>query len=160
MTKHPRPSDQRPGTWNNFCKFLTLTLLITLGVLSHTFAQSPPPSLKFFLEDVPLDPGAAVAVTQLPLLMLKVVPDSTFAAEHPHDVKYTMHYTLYVRRGSDLGPPQAGSTEALYGKVSSTAKKGDFIAIEMDRIIRTDSVGKTEKILLDKNLKYLSIGVK
>lgn len=141
-------------------KVWTLTAMLVTGLSGYTAAQAPAPTLRFFIEDEIVDLGGSVAVTQLPLLQLKVVPDSTFAAEHPYDVKYAVVWSAFVKRGTNLGPPQKGNTTTLYGPVTSTANKGDVIQVEVDRIIRTDSAGRTEKVVLDKGLKYLTIQVK
>ena len=148
--------NMRPATRN-----LTLVVFLVLGLTTHAIGQTaPPPTLRFFIEDEIIDLGGSVTTTQLPLLQLKVVPDSIFAAEHPYDVKYAVVWTAFVKRGMNLGVPQKGNTSALYGPVTSTANKGDVIQVEVDRIIRTDSAGRTEKVVLDKGLKYLTIPVK
>ena len=135
---------------------ISFALILSTSIIAQV---APPPTTVFYVGNKPVDMKAGVALGDLPRLMLKVVPDSAFAAAHPNDIKYTAYWSLYVRRGNMLRPPQTGSTESLQGGILGTAKKGDAISIEIDRIIRTDANGKREKVELGPPLKYLSIYV-
>lgn len=136
-----------------------LLTICLLAMFVHAGAQNSGHSVKFYLGETVLDASKGIAAADLAELKIKFVPDSEFAATHPND-KFTLRgWRLYLRRGTDLGSPIEGSGETL-PLVSFVGNKGDVISIEIQNIVHTDANGKTEKLVLTAEMKYLSIAIK
>lgn len=124
--------------------------------LTKGVAQSASsPSVKFCLGENVLDATKGVAAADLPQLKIKVVPDSQFA----NDKFVLRSWSMFLRRGQELGSPIEGSGEAL-NLVNSIVSSGDVIVVEVHTVLHTDANGKSEKVTLTTENKYLTIPIK
>ncbi|HEX8061151.1 MAG TPA: hypothetical protein VF473_09465, partial [Cyclobacteriaceae bacterium] len=130
-------------------------VICLLGTFLQARAQNAAPTIKFYIGDTALDEKNGVAAKDLPQLKIKVTPDEA----HPNDVYNVSHWTLYIRHNATLGPAREGIGEPLH-LTSTAGAVGDVIVVEFRTVTRTDADGKKEKVLMNEEMKYLSIAIK
>jgi len=104
-----------------------------------------------------LEAGEAVAKAETSKLNFKILTEGVVS----DDVTYQILWRMYLRKGSDLGPPiQGNGMQMNLSAFSSTAKPGDVLSFEVDHLTRTGADGKREQVALEASSKYTSIPVK
>ncbi len=112
--------------------------------------ESPKLAVRFFVGDSVLSTREG----DVPNLKIRVVANG-----HPDDSYTIRSWSLFLRRGTDLGSPIRGSGESL--RLTNTfLHAGDVIAIDIDTIIHTDASGNSVKVALTADMKHILIAAR
>ena len=116
----------------------------TLDVVTFDVKRIPPPSYEIKSRGKEINLKHGLSVAQLSTMSVKAIPEENFAREVPKDAKYRIRkMTVTLARGPRPIQTKEFTTENLdLRQWRSSAKSGDRIVIEIDRVMRRPPQGE------------------